>query len=608
MRIAETVLGIIRERGRQNLSLERVYRLLFNRDLFVMAYGRIAQNKGAMTPGSTDETADGMSLAKIDTIIDILRSERYQWTPVRRTYIAKKHSTQKRPLGLPTWSDKLVQEVLRLILEAYYEPQFSDCSHGFRPGRGCHTALFDIHRKWSGTVWFIEGDISQCFDKLDHNLLLGILGERIQDGRLLNLIDGLLQAGYLEDWKFNRTLSGTPQGGVVSPLLANIYLDRFDQWVEKTLLPNYNRGIRRQANPTYRKVQNKAQSLKSQGRFEEARVMRREMQQLPSLLPNDPEFRRLHYLRYADDFLLGFLGPQSEAEEIKHQLGEFLHNTLKLELSESKTLITHARSEVAHFLGYELHTILDNNQLTDKGRRQINGVIGLKVPLEVIRSKCALYSSHGKPINHTERQDDSDYDIVVAYQQVYRGIVEYYRMAYNLHRFDRLKWVMEQSLTKTLAAKLRITVSQVYHRYRAILQTPKGPYKGLKVVIEREGKKPLIAVWGGISLQHDIHATLDDTPPQPWLSRTQLEQRLLADTCEVCGSHDRVQVHHVRALRHLQKRGYRPRSKGEQLMIARRRKTIVLCHQCHMDVEYGRPTKRNPAERTDTGEPDLSKD
>ena len=288
-------------------------------------------------------------------------------------------------------------------------------------------------------------------------------------------------------------------------------------------------------------------------------------------------------------------------------MGEFLRETLKLELSETKTLITHARTEKAHFLGYEVHVIHDDTKRTKTGRRMVNGVIGLRVPAEVIRSKCAPYLSHGIPIHKPERMDDSVYSIVVAYQQEFRGIVEYYRLAYNLHRFDRLKWVMERSLTRTLAAKLRITASQVYKRYKAILQTPNGPYKGLQVIVEREGKKPLIAKWGGISLKRDIRAVLDDAPPRAWIRRSDIERRLLADTCELCGSHDRIQVHHIRALRDLQKRGRKPKSEGEKIMIARNRKTLVLCHTCHMDVEYGRPRKHGKAELIDTGEPDLSK-
>ncbi|AEH10070.1 RNA-directed DNA polymerase (Reverse transcriptase) [Candidatus Protofrankia datiscae] len=240
MRDAATVLEIIRERGRRGLPLERVYRCLFNPDLFLLAYGKLYRNKGALTAGATSETVDGMNLGKIEAIIETLRQERYRWAPVRRTYIEKKNSVKKRPLGLPTWSDKLLQEVLRLILEAYYEPQFSDRSHGFRPGRGCHTALQEIYHQWHGTVWFIEGDVTDCFGSLDHSIMRSILAEKIHDGRFLRLIDGLLQAGYLEDWRYHATLSGCPQGGVVSPVLSNIYLDRLDRFIEQTLLPAHN--------------------------------------------------------------------------------------------------------------------------------------------------------------------------------------------------------------------------------------------------------------------------------------------------------------------------------------------------------------------------------
>src|SRR5947208_3270 len=214
MRNAETILELIRERGKKGLPLERVYKLLFNKDLYLMAYGKIYRNTGAMTHGVTDETPDGMSLEKIVAIIEALRYERYQWLPARRTYIPKKNG-KKRPLGMPVWSDKLVQEVIRLILEAYYEPQWSRHSHGFRPERGCHTALREIYYNWHGTAWFIEGDISQCFDKLDHEFLLDKLSQDIHDGRFINLIRGLLDAGYMEDWTLNRTLSGVPQGGIV---------------------------------------------------------------------------------------------------------------------------------------------------------------------------------------------------------------------------------------------------------------------------------------------------------------------------------------------------------------------------------------------------------
>ena len=223
MRKAETILGIIHERGKHGLPLDDVYRQLYNPQLVLHAYGRIYRNSGAMTPGVTGETVDGMSLAKIESIIDALRHERYRWTPVRRVYIEKKHSPKKRPLGVPTWSDKLLQEVIRLLLEAYYEPQFSCYSHGFRPNRGCHTALREIYHRWVGTKWCIEGDIAQGFDSLDHAVLVSILREKIHDNRFLRLIENLLRAGYLEAWTYHATLSGSPQGAVLSPILANIY-------------------------------------------------------------------------------------------------------------------------------------------------------------------------------------------------------------------------------------------------------------------------------------------------------------------------------------------------------------------------------------------------
>src|SRR5512144_1459233 len=198
MQNAETVLDVLRERGRRGLPLDRLYRQLFNPALYLLAYGRIYSNKGSMTPGATGETVDGMSMGKIGRIIDAIRHERYRFSPARRVYIPKKNG-KMRPLGLPTWSDKLVGEVVRLLLEAYYEPRFSDRSHGFRPGRGCHTALSEVATTWTATAWLIEGDISDCFGSLDHEVMLSTLAEHIQDNRFLRLAHNMLTAGYLED-------------------------------------------------------------------------------------------------------------------------------------------------------------------------------------------------------------------------------------------------------------------------------------------------------------------------------------------------------------------------------------------------------------------------
>jgi group II intron reverse transcriptase/maturase len=333
MRMAATVLDVIRERGRRGLPLERLYRQLFNPQLFLLAYGRIYANKGSMTPGVTPETVDGMSQAKIGAIIDALRAERYRWRPVKRVYIPKKNG-KKRPLGLPTWSDKLVAEVVRLLLEAYYEPQFSDRSHGFRPGRGCHTALSEVVEVWKGTRWFIEGDISDCFGSLDHKVMLSTLADKIHDGRFLRLVSNMLTAGYLEDWRWHATLSGAPQGGVASPILSNIYLDRLDAYVEQTLLPEYNRGRRRRRNLRYKAVDNAIERAKRRGDRKAVRLLRQDRRRLPSQDPDDPHYRRLRYCRYADDWLLGFAGPRHEAEQIKSRVATFLRDALKLQLSE----------------------------------------------------------------------------------------------------------------------------------------------------------------------------------------------------------------------------------------------------------------------------------
>src|SRR5271157_2008048 len=316
MQSAEVVLGVLRERGKQGLPCEQLYRQMFNKDLYLLAYGNIYSNSGAMTPGASEETADGMSEEKIEQIVEAMRCERYRFAPARRTYIPKKNG-KLRPLGLPSWSDKLVGEVVRLLLEAYYEPGFSDLSHGFRKRRGCHTALRKIHDTWTGTAWFIEGDISDCFGSLSHEILLGILAERIHDQRLLRLIRHMLKAGYLEDWEYHETLSGCPQGGVVSPVLSNIYLHKLDEYVERELIPQYTRGERRKINPEYNRVSARLNYARKHGDRAKARDLEKQLRTLPSRDTMDPGYRRLKYSRYADDHILGFIGPKAEAEEIK---------------------------------------------------------------------------------------------------------------------------------------------------------------------------------------------------------------------------------------------------------------------------------------------------
>ena len=590
MQGAETVLSVIRERGRKGLPLERLYRQLFNKELFLLAYGRLYSNQGAMTPGVTRETVDGMSLAKIDAIIGALRSESYRWSPARRVYVPKKNG-KKRPLGMPPWSDKLVAEVVRMLLDAYYDVRFSGRSHGFRPGRGCHTALDEVVSVWKGTHWFVEGDLADYFGSLDHQIMVSTLAVKIHDGRFLQLINRMLRAGYLEDWRWNATLSGAPQGGIASPVLSNIYLDRLDQFVEQQLIPEYTRGEKRRSEPRYRRVESRIAKAKRHGDRDAVRALRRLRRRLPSQDPGDSGYRRLRYVRYCDDFLLGFAGPQREAQEIKSKIGEFLRDELKLELSESKTVITHATSQAARFLGYEIRTQHANTKIT-RGRRAVNGAIGLFVPRNVIRDRCARYMSKGKPAQRGPLLHDEDYTIVAKYGSEYRGFVQYYLLAQDVFRLEKLRWVMETSMLKTLAGKHKSTVAKMARTYKASIDTPDGPRICFQVTVHREqGKKPLVARFGGISLTRKRTAVLTDLIPiMVTTKRNELIRRLVAERCELCETGRGLQVHHIRKLADLNKPGRSERPSWVHLMAKRKRKTLVVCEQCHQDIHAGRAT------------------
>jgi group II intron reverse transcriptase/maturase len=589
MRSAETVLGVLRERGRRGLPLERLYRQLFNPQLYLLAYGRIYANHGAMTPGVTVETVDGMSLDKIGRVIDAMRHERYRFQPARRVYIPKKGG-KLRPLGLPTWSDKLVGEVVRLLLEAYYEPTFSDHSHGFRPGRGCHTALREIARRWSATTWFIEADISDCFGSLDHQVMIDTLAETIHDNRFLRLLRNMLQAGYLEDWVWHATLSGAPQGGVASPILSSIYLHRLDNFVETVLIPEYTRGERRADNPAWIRVRTAMARARRHGDRTAFASLRRRLRSLPSKDPQDPNFRRLRYSRYADDHLLGFVGPKAEAEEIKQRLAEFLRDDLKLELSPDKTLITHARTEAAKYLGYEI-TVNHSNSMITHGRRAVNGLIRLRVPQAVVKAKNAQYLQRGQPACRTPLVNEDDYTIVATYGSEYRGIVQYYLLAGDVYRLDRLRWVMETSMLKTLAAKHRSTVTKVARKYKTTFDTPYGPRVGFHASVNRgKGSKPLVARFGGIPLkQQKTAAIIDRQPVRVAYPHKELVARLLKGRCEVCGHDGGAQAHHIRKLADLSQPG-QPQPAWATIMAKRRRKSLIVCDACHDQIHDRQPT------------------
>lgn len=418
--------------------------------------------------------------------------------------------------------------------------------------------------------------------------------EKLHDNRFIRLIYQLLEAGYLEDWRYHPTLSGCPQGGVVSPILSNVYLDRLDRYVAETLLPAYTCGDKRQRSPTYNTLRVREQYFRKRGNRERAQALHHQRLRLPERDPLDPHYRRLRYLRYADDFCLGFAGPKDEAEAIKQRLKTFLRDHLKLELSEEKTLITHASTEPAHFLGYELLVEYCDSKRDHTGRRCVNGHLSPRVPAKVIEQECARYMHRGKPHHRTELLGDTDFSIMARYQPEYRGVVQYYLLAQNVSWLWKLHWVMRTSLLKTLAHKHQRSVAKVARRYQAMVETPHGRTKCLQITVPRDGKPPLVARFGGIPLHRAPQAILTDVlvtnKRKP--ARSELLRRLLANACEVCGSTEQVEVHHIRKLADLNKPGRAVKPWWVRIMAARRRKTLVVCRACHQAIHAGRPVRQ----------------
>lgn len=427
---------------------------------------------------------------------------------------------------------------------------------------------------------------------------MGILRESIDDERFIQLVSRMLKAGYLEDWRLNETLSGTPQGGIISPLFANIYLDKLDTFVEQALYPRYNRGTGRRGNPEYKAVVRRMAQAKASGDTESWARLQSRQRSLPSLMPDDEGFRRLHYVRYADDFILGFTGPKADAAEIRDRLGEFLASALKLDLSAEKTLITHARTEKALFLGYEIGIMHADDKVkpararagaTDFTKRCINGQVWLGVPASKVDAKCREFMIDGKIRKRLDQIGNSEYSIVSWYQSVYRGLANYYLMAHDVSwKVSTLKWVMTTSLLKTLAAKRRSSCREVARDLGRDVLTPNGPVRAYQVRVPRPGRGDLVATFGGISLRRKETVILDDTPARVYNTRTELLERLLRGACELCGSEQDCEVHHIRKIADLAKKSKANQVPWVRWMITRSRKTLVLCRSCHVKIHCGR--------------------
>lgn len=595
MQETKNVLEAINRLGSQGQPITRIYRQLYNENLYLSAYGKIYRNDGALTKGTTDETVDGMGMERIRDIIEQMHRGNYRFSPARRSWLEKK-SGGKRPLGIASFNDKLVQEVIRMLLEAYYEPKFSNSSHGYRPNRGCHTAIEHLAKSFRASKWFIEGDIKGCFDNLDHNVLMGILQKDIHDNRLLLLIEQSLKAGVLEDWEYHQSYSGTPQGSVLSPILTNIYMNELDQWVEKHLIPKWTRGKRRHKNKGYVRIQNRLRKVRSEGRTEEITELRKQLRTTSAVDTHDPSYRRLHYIRYADDFILGFAGPKNEAEEIKEEIANYLRG-LKLQMGKEKTFITHAANEQARFLGYAISVMWVNDRLSYSGKskkRNLNGVIRLSIPKELIRQKVKAYMHKGKPAPYLRLKNESDATIVDTFQARYRGLVNFYQYAHDIHRFSKLKWVMETSLTQTLAMKHHTSVRKIYKKHTTYIRKEGRQYKVLQVVVKGESRDYSF-IWGAIPLQRTkigYGKPINDKIIEFPMTTSEIVLRLQKGECEVCNG-PAEEVHHVRKLKDL-KRKWQGKEVPKHVyrMIQMNRKTLVVCKTCHQKIHEGNGTTK----------------
>lgn len=614
-RAVESLPTVVRS-GRQ---VNGLFRLMKSPLLWEQAYQKIAPNKGAMTPGVDGKTFDGFSPEKVASIIKRLADGSYRPKPVRRVYIPKPGG-KKRPLGVPTTEDKLVQEVARSLLEQIYEPVFSEHSHGFRPARSCHTALDGIRSVWTGVKWLVDVDVVSFFDNIDHDILMRLLEKRIADRRFLALIRGMLKAGYVEDWVYHRTLSGTPQGGVVSPMLANIYLHELDELMQGKIA-SFDKGRKRSPSVEGRRIMNRltrlrkrVDQLRAEGHgdtpeiasmLDEIGRLKAERTTVPASDAFDPNYKRLRYCRYADDFIIGIIGSKAEARQIMAEVRQFLSDRLKLSVSDEKSGIRKA-SDGARFLGYEICTNTNRNahRATFAGRPTVRRGLGDRLQLRVPRDRIVRFVNDKgwgdydafRPRQRHALTFASDVEIVLAFNAELRGFANYYALADDAKRkLNKAAYMALMSCAKTIAAKHRTSARTVFRR----LRQGQDFYIRFKVGDEERA----IKLWRLKDLKQTPRrwGDIDIAPfPQFVFSRTELVERLNARECERCGATDLpCEIHHVRRIGEMQHADF-----ARHMQAARLRKRVVLCQPCHRAV-HAQHQKRKEARRS--GEPDALK-
>jgi len=587
----------------KNEIFTRLYRYMLRPDLYYVAYQNLYANSGASTRGVDMDTADGFGEEKINKIIKSLSDETYAPKPSRRTHIKKANGTL-RPLGIPTFTDKLVQEVLRMILEAVFEPTFLNCSHGFRPKRSCHTALMAMKKEgFHGTKWFIEGDIKGCFDNIEHKTLVAIINRKIKDMRIIKLLWKFLKAGYMENWKYNNTYSGTPQGGIISPLLSNIYLHELDKFVMKAAEEFYKpssqqrtreyNSLRWQVSCLREKIGKAENDEQKQELLKKLKETRQTMLKTPSKQQDD---KKLKYIRYADDFIIGVNGSREDCVEIKARLSRFIADELKMELSEEKTLITHS-NEYARFLGYDVRVRRDN-QAKPHGKfsqRTLNHSVELNIPLEdkimkfMFSKGVIIQEKDGtrKSVGRKKLLACTPLEIVKTFDAELRGICNYYSLASNFNSLSYFSYMMEYSCLKTLCNKHDKSIGKIVEMHK----DGRGKW-GIPYETKKGSKRLYLAKYYDCRDSNTPSDIISNAENLYRYSKTTFESRLATKKCELCGTTEAkaYEIHHINKVKNLEGKYH-----WEKMMIAKKRKTMVVCVPCHLEIHKGdkRRKRRN---------------
>ena len=604
MRNPVWVLKSIEENAcNKDYKYERLYRNLYNPEFYLLAYQNIAKSQGSMTAGADGMTLDGMSEVRINQIIASLKDHSYQPTPARREYIAKKNSTKKRPLGISSTDDKLVQEIVRMILEAIYEPGFSEHAHGFRPKRSCHTALLEIQNTFTGVKWMIEGDIKACFDCFDHHVLIDLLRQRIHDEYFISLMWKFLRAGYMEQWIFHTTYSGTPQGSGMSPILANIYLSELDNFMEQYKKDFDIGGKKRCVTKDYSRINGTHECLRKKYSYQkdvlsdekrkalskQLRAVQLQKLQTPRYPVKDETYKRLQYNRYADDFVVGVIGSKEDAEKVKSDIKLFLQNKLKLTMSEEKTKITHS-SDTVRYLGYDI-TVLRDMSFTRIANGRLQrlwyGRVKLIMPHQKWEDKLLEYrafrikkdengNERWKTVHRGNLTSRPDIEIISKFNSEIRGIYNFYRIAQNVSTLDKFYNIMKGSMLKTFANKYRTTVSKIRLSYT------KDKIFGVDYQT-KDGEKRCEFYHNGFPRQKDVMLSYVDILPQykKYDKPNSLAKRLKSCICELCGEKsENLIMHHVKRLKDLFES-----VPSDKLMMEKRRKSLALCEDCYKKVQ-----------------------